>query len=278
MKKIIIPAIIGLFILSSLLIAQAENIQAVKGQVIDTYWKPVYKVKVLIDGKIAGETDKGGNFCIEEVSPGKHTLTFSREGWKFPEQSIFVKDAPVNDVSIQGSLTDWARFLLTYLFAVILMLIIIADFLVFVDYYVMIKPTKIISALGITTGIFAIIMAIAKVGTYEAILFILATVLSISIIIHKGQKRVAIALEEKAQKEEKIQIEAKKEEDKFKNLIGLEGAASSNLSLYGKVEIDKKIYEAKSRTDFIKRGQKICVLDVQGGTLLVEKGAYNKYA
>jgi len=339
MKKIIIAIITGIFTLLFLSIALGEETGIIRGKVIDTYWEPVSKTTVVIDGTEVAESDENGNFLIENLSEGNHTLEFEKEGWQFTAQQILIKDGRISTpgyfeinynvlraldgripedkheqlntlrnkklngqeleeslkklnfseedlktvmkeaeyFEIQGSLTDWARFLITYIFAVILMLIIASGFLVFVDYYVMPRPTRVITAVGIMVGLFAIVMSVLKTGIYESVLFSLITALLIGILMKKGEGHSRKSIETKIEKEEQLKLKVEEEKDKFRKLIGLEGMAASNLSLYGKVEIDRELYDAKSRKDFIKRGQKICVLDIQGGTLVVEKGAYNRY-
>lgn len=278
MKKIIFTtiAIMILLLVSS---AYGEDYGIIKGTVVDTTFRPVYKAQIVVDRSPMAESDKNGVFYIDAVPEGKHMITIEKEGWEFPEQMVFIKkDSSVKDLTIQGSLSDWAVALITYVFVVILALIAIANFLLVIDYFAMPKPTGLFITLSIIIALIAIAMSFAKLELTQAALFTALTLLSMAIIMKKGKVCVAKRLQEHMEREKEQELKALEKKDPFKELISLEGAAITDLSLYGKVEIDNKIYEAKSRKDYIKRGQQICVLSTEGNTLVVEQGSYRQYS
>ena len=72
-------------------VVYASRVRAVAGTLKDTEGKPVRLVRISIDGtkpKIAG--GKKGNFFIQNLTPGVHTLTFSRKSYKSVTVDIIV--------------------------------------------------------------------------------------------------------------------------------------------------------------------------------------------
>jgi membrane-bound serine protease (ClpP class) len=57
----------------------------------------------------------------------------------------------------------------------------------------------------------------------------------------------------------------------YKNLIGQEGLAATDLRPSGKIEIEGKIYQAISSDDYINHKQNIVILGVNGNQLVVKK-------
>ena len=57
----------------------------------------------------------------------------------------------------------------------------------------------------------------------------------------------------------------------YKNLIGQEGLAATDLRPSGKIEIEGKIYQAISSDDYINYKQNIVILGVNGNQLVVKK-------
>ncbi|HPZ09572.1 MAG TPA: NfeD family protein [Candidatus Eremiobacteraeota bacterium] len=275
MKKFLLILIFVIFPL----IVCAQETGKIEGKVLDMNFTPMEKVKVILEnGIITTETDKEGRFVFENVSSGRHIVTYERKGWVFPESLVLIKPGTsTKPLEVSGDLKWWAYLAVYNIFFVIFLLTFIANFLLFLEYYVMPAPTKLIGPLGIILGIVAIIISFKATQTYLIISFILLIVLSLSLCIMKGQIYSKKMQQEHTKKKQELEIKESEKKDQFKDLLGKEGVAITDFSLIGKAEIDNKIYDAKSRKDFIKRGQKICVLEIEGNRLIVEKGSYSKY-
>ncbi|MCB2195541.1 MAG: nodulation protein NfeD [Bacteroidetes bacterium] len=64
-------------------------------------------------------------------------------------------------------------------------------------------------------------------------------------------------------------------DNSWKELIGKNGVAFTNLRPSGKVEIDDETYDAKSEIGFIEKGQKVKVIDYRSGQVYVIKDEEN---
>ncbi|MEQ8221565.1 MAG: NfeD family protein [Candidatus Eremiobacterota bacterium] len=277
MKKLLLCLFFILFVISDL---SAQETGKIQGYVLDMKNEPMSKVKVYLDGGTASvETDEKGYFVIDRVTAGKHTITYERTGWVFPESLAFVKSSSDGrPLQVNGELKWWAYISVYNLYMVILLLTVVGSFLILVEYYVMPVPTKVLGPLGIITGLVSVPIAVTKTAeAYLTISFVLITVTSLTLCLKMGMDHSKKAQIDHEKKKEALELKEAEKKDQFKDLIGKEGTAITDFNLVGKAEIDKKIYEGKSRTEFIKKGQKICILEVSGNMLVVEKGSYSKY-
>lgn len=277
MKKLLLFLFFILFLISDV---SAQETGKIEGHVLDMKNEPMSKVKIYLDyGTASVETDEKGYFVIEQVPAGKHSITYERTGWVFPESLVFVKSSSDGKpLEVNGELKWWAFISVYNMYMVILLLTVVGNFLILVEYYVMPVPTNVLGPLGIITGVASIALAVTKTAeAYLTLSFVLITLLSLTLCLKLGQAHSKKVQIEHEKKKEEIELKEAEKKDQFKDLIGKEGMAITDFNLIGKAEIDKKIYEGKSRTEFIKKGQKICILEVSGNMLIIEKGSYSKY-
>lgn len=277
MKKLLLCLFFILLFISDI---SAQETGKIKGLVLDMKNEPMSKVKVYLDdSNVSVETDERGCFVIDSVPTGKHRITYERTGWAFPESLVLVKSSSDGKpLEVNGDLKWWAYISVYNIYMVILLLTFIGNFLILVEYYVMPVPTKVLGPMGIITGVASIAIAVTKTAeAYLSVSFVLITVLSLTLCLKLGQAHSKKAQIEHQEKKKEIELKEAEKKDQFKDMIGKEGVAITDFNLVGKAEIDKKIYDGKSRTEFIKKGQKICILEVSGNMLVVEKGSYSKY-
>jgi membrane protein implicated in regulation of membrane protease activity len=277
MKKLLLFLFFILFLISEV---SAQETGKIEGHVLDMKNGPMSKVTVYLDNITTSvETDENGYFVIEQVPVGKHIVIYESTGWAFPESLVLVKSSSDGKpLEVNGELKWWAYISVYNIYMVILLLTFVGNFLILVEYYVMPVPTKVLGPMGIITGVGSIAIAVTKTAEiYLSISFVLITLLSLTLCLKLGQAHSKKMHIEQEKKKEEIELKEAEKKDQFKDLIGKEGVAITDFNLVGKVEIDKKIYDGKSRTEFIKKGQKICILEVSGNMLIVEKGSYSKY-
>jgi len=277
MKQILLCLLFILFLVSNI---SAQETGKIEGHVLDMKNEPMSKVKVYLDrSNVSVETDEKGCFVFEQIPAGKHIITYERTGWVFPESLVLVKSSSEGKpLEVNGDLKWWAYISVYNLYMVILLLNFVGCFLILVEYYVMPVPTKVLGPTGIIAGVASIAIAVTKTTeAYLSVSFVLITVMSLTLCLKLGQTHSKRTQIEHQEKKKEIELKEAEKKDQLKDLIGKEGVAITDFNLVGKAEIDKKIYEGKSRTEFIKKGQKICILDVSGNMLVVEKGAYSKY-
>ena len=277
MKKLLLCLLFILFFTSNI---SAQETGKIEGHVLDMKNEPMSKVKVYLDrSNVSVETDEKGYFVFEQVPAGKHMIIYERTGWVFPESLVLVKSSSDGKpLEVNGDLKWWAYISVYNIYMVIILLTVVGCFLILVEYYVMPVPTKVLGPMGIIAGVASIAIAVTKTAeAYLSVSFVLITVTSLTLCLKMGQGHSKKAQIEHEKKKEAIELKEAEKKDQFKDMIGKEGVAITDFNLVGKAEIDKKIYEGKSRTEFIKKGQKICILEVAGNMLVVEKGSYSKY-
>ncbi len=277
MKKLLLYLFFILVLISDI---SAQETGKIEGYVLDMKNEPMAKVKVYLDrSNISVETDKKGYFVFEQVPPGKHIIIYESTGWTFPESLVLVKfSSEGKPLQVNGDLKWWAYISVYNIYMVIILLTVVGCFLILVEYYVMPVPTKVLGPMGIIAGVASITIAVTKTAeAYLSVSFVLITVMSLTLCLKMGQTHSKKTQIEEHEKKKEIESKEAEKKDQFKDLIGKEGVAITDFNLVGKAEIDKKIYEGKSRTEFIKKGQKICILEISGNMLVVEKGSYSKY-
>ncbi|MEQ8173231.1 MAG: NfeD family protein [Candidatus Eremiobacterota bacterium] len=277
MKKLLL-CLFFIFVLISDISAQETG--KIEGYILDMKNEPMAKVKVYLDrSNVSVETDEKGYFVFKQVTPGKHIITYESTGWTFPESLVLVKSySEGKPLEVNGDLKWWAYISVYNIYMVIILLTVVGCFLILVEYYVMPVPTKVLGPMGIIAGVASIAIAVTKTAeAYLSVSFVLITVMSLTLCLKMGQTHSKKTQIEDQEKKKEIESKEAEKKDQLKDLIGKEGVAITDFNLVGKAEIDKKIYEGKSRTEFIKKGQKICILEISGNMLVVEKGSYSKY-
>jgi len=125
------------------------------------------------------------------------------------------------------------------------------------------------------TGIICVIISIALITSslYEAILLVIATIalfISILVVLYKlgyGSKYLKFLILDAEQKKEDGYISSKKE----LSYIGKTGIADTPLRPSGVAIIEGKRVNVQSQGDFIQKGTKIIVTEVDGLKVMVKK-------
>ena len=125
------------------------------------------------------------------------------------------------------------------------------------------------------TGIICVIISVALITSnlYEALLLVIATIAifaAILIVMYKlgyGSKYLKFLILDAEQKKEEGYISSKKE----LSYIGKIGIADTPLRPSGVVTIDGMRVDAQSQGDFITKGAKVIVTDVDGMKIIVKK-------
>lgn len=125
------------------------------------------------------------------------------------------------------------------------------------------------------TGIICVIVSIALITSnlYEALLLVIATIAifaAIIVVLYKlgyGSKYLRFLILDAEQKKEEGYTSSKKE----LSYIGKTGIADTPLRPSGVVIIDGRRIDAQSQGEFIIKGTKVIVTDVDGMKIIVKK-------
>ncbi len=128
---------------------------------------------------------------------------------------------------------------------------------------------------GTSLLVFSLVYRLIVGGSFVQFVYmlcIIVVVLSLLVIIAIRSARFGLLSKSGlVQNNSALPIDYASDEKNFAFLLGKEGLTLTNCKPIGKIEVDKLEYEALTNGEFIVKGTKIKVVEVDGRTIVVKK-------
>ncbi len=260
------------------LAAHGQTLQTLTGTILDAEkHKPILRVQAFLDGApVEMKVDEAsGTFAIANVVPGRHTLRFEKFGWFFYDVPVMVlADAPPDKLAVTGQLTWWARAINGYHGLVIMVLTLLANAFIIIEYYVLPRPSTVLVWVAGILGLIGILLSCTKINTELIFPYIVFIVVSLAVTTFSGQryatKHAAEAAVAAVAEKTALQAEVAQHVQQGQAMIGREGVALTDLRFFGKGEFGNEILEVKSRKTLLAKGTRIRVVALDSDVLLVD--------